>query len=370
MQLIATCAFGLEKLVKEELKRLGLPANIVEDGKVAFEGDATALVLANLALRCADRVHIKLGEFTAITFDELFDAISALPFETYIGPLDAFPVEAVSVRSVLHSEPAIQSIVKKAIVKRLQNAHNTSFLPENSSAIYKIFVRTNKDNFTISIDSSGDGLNKRGYREKAVLSPMKETLAAAMIELSNLTDTGTLVDLFCGSGTILIEAYLRAQNSYPGIMRNFAFHQWSWVDQAIIRNVYNEARKAKKESINLKLYGFDSDPYALQIASKNAKNAGIENLNLKRSDFRDLDFSKFENCTFICNPPYGQRMGEEQEVRALYKELGKKFSQTKNCSLFIITPHQDFPKLFGKKEDKNRKLFNGNIKCYLFFFYS
>lgn len=368
MELIATCAFGLEKLVYDELKKLDLWVIKTEDGRVVFEGDDLALVRANLWLRTADRVQIKIGEFQALTFDELFDNVNALPWEKFIEKNDAFPVDAVSVKSALHSEPAIQSIVKKSIVKRLQEKHHSEILSENSGIEYQIIVKSNKDQFTIAIDSSGDSLHKRGYRSKTKEAPMKETLAAALIKLSDWTATPdrTLIDPFCGSGTIGIEAALIAHNMAPGARRTFAFQKWSWMNQEQIKKAYAEAREAYKSDVKPQIYNFDIDPTALEIAQKNANNAGFKNLNFKHADFNDLDFTKFENATFICNPPYGERLEDIATVEKMYRDLGKKFAQTKNCSLFLITAHEKFPHFFGRPADKNRKLFNGGIKCYLF----
>ncbi len=370
MELIATCAFGLEKIVHDELKKLGLWVIKKEDGRVIFEGDDLALIRANLWLRCGDRVQIKIGEFKALTFDELFDQVNALPWEKYIRKNDAFPVDAVSVKSALHSEPAIQSIVKKSIVKRLQLKHNTEILSENSGTTYQIMVKSNKDQFTVSIDSSGDSLHKRGYRMKAKEAPMKETLAAALIQLSDWTPSRTLIDPFCGSGTIGIETALIASNMAPGIKRTFAFQRWSWIDQEHMKKAYQEAREVFKSNTELKIYNFDIDAEALEIAQKNANNAGFKNLNFKHSDFSDLDFSRFENATFICNPPYGERLEDVPHVEKMYREFGKKFAETKNCSLFFITPSENFPHFFGRPADKNRKLFNGGIRCYLFSYFA
>ncbi len=366
LELIATCAFGLEKLVFDEIKKLGLWVIRKEDGRVLFEGTALDIVRANLWLRCADRVQIKMGEFSATTFDELFDQTYALDWGKFIGVADAFPIQATSVKSTLHSEPAIQSIVKKAIVKKLQSEHNTENLPENSGVKYQIIVKSNKDNFTISIDTSGDSLHKRGYRTQANLAPIKETLAAALVMLSDWTPDKTLVDTFCGSGTIAIEAAMIAHNIAPGLSRSFSFQNWSWISQKDIESAYSEARTAAGIKEKLPIYCFDIDPDSLDIAEANAARAGITNLHFKRADFQDLDFSKFENCTFITNPPYGERLEDSESVRELYRNFGDKFTQSRNCSLYIITSDENFPTLFGRPADKNRKLFNGNIRCYLF----
>lgn len=373
MELIATCAFGLEKLVHDELKKLGLWTLKTEDGRVTFKGDETAMIKANLWLHCADRIQIKMTEFPATTFDELFDHVNAVEWEKYIGVNDLFPVDATSVKSALHSEPAIQSIVKKAIVKRLQQKYSLETLPENSNAVHHVMVKVNKDQFVVAIDSSGNSLHKRGYRTKANLAPIKETLAAAMITLSDWTPQRTLVDPFCGSGTILIEAAMMANNVAPGFSgtkRDFAFEQWGWLDQTKVIDAYKQADEALKPVEKLSLQGFDIDPLSIEIAQENAKQAGFEDLNFQCADFKTLDFSQFENCTFITNPPYGERLEDREKVLEMYREFGEKFAQTKNCSLFIITSNENFPTLFGRPADKNRKLFNGKIRCYLFSFFA
>lgn len=370
MELIATCAFGLEKLVYDELKKLGLWVIKTEDGRITFEGDDLALIRANLWLRCADRMQIKVGEFKALTFDDLFDHINALPWEKFIDKNDSFPVDAVSVKSALHSEPAIQSITKKAIVKRLQAKHGTDILAENSGVTYQIMVKSNKDEFVVSIDSSGDSLHKRGYRTKTNEAPIKETLAAALVKLSDWTPDRTLIDPFCGSGTICIEAALIAYNIAPGLKREFAFQKWPWINQENVQKAYQEGRETQKNDVKLRIYGFDLDSTVLTVAGKNAGNAGFKNLNFQRSDFNELDFTKFENATFITNPPYGERLEEQATVEKMYRDLGKKFAETKNSSLFLITANENFPHFFGRQADKNRKLFNGGLRCYLFSFLS
>ncbi len=367
MNIIATCAFGLEKLVHDEIKKLGLWVIKTEDGRVTFKGDELAMIRANLWLRCADRVQIKMGEFTATTFDQLFDEINTLEWETYIGKTDAFPVDAVSVRCALHSEPAIQSITKKAIVTRLQKKHKTEILPENSGTVYQIIVKSNKDQFVVTIDSSGESLHKRGYRTQAGEAPIKETLAAAMVILSGWTPDRTLVDPFCGSGTIAIEAALMARNIAPGFKRQFAFHQWKWIDPKKRIEAYTEANEAVSKK-KLSIQCFDIDPNAIKVAKENARFAGQEDIKFTCSDFKNLDFGKLKDCTFVTNPPYGERLEDTDRAEEIYRELGEKFPQTKNSSLFLITSNERFPKLFGRPADKNRKLYNGNIRCYLYSF--
>lgn len=370
MELIATCAFGLEKLVKDELKQLGLWIIKTENGRITFSGDETAIIKSNLWLRCAERVQIKMAQFTAVTFDELFDNINALEWEKYIGKNDVFSNTATSVKSILHSEPAIQSIVKKAIAARLQQKHNTKLLPENSGIIYQIFVKANNNEFIISINTSGDSLHKRGYRANSNIAPIKETLAAAIIKLSDWYPARPLVDTFCGSGTIGIEASMIANNIAPGLMRRFAFQQWPWLNKQLIAKIFAETQNAIKPIKKLPIFSFDIDAATIEIAKQNARRAGFEDLNFTRSDFRALDFGKFKDCSFIVNPPYGERLDEKAKVAKMYRDFGKKFKETKNCSLFLITPNQNFPTLFGRPARKNRKLFNGKIKCYLYSYYA
>lgn len=379
MELIATCAFGLEKLVENELRKLKLWTVKTEDGRVTFEADEAGLIKANLWLRCADRVQIKTKEFSATTFDQLFDEVNAIEWEKYIGVSDAFPVHATSTKSILHSEPAIQSITKKAIVKRLQQKYKLETLPENSGITYQIVVKTNKDQFIVCLDTSGESLHKRGYRLKANSAPIKETLAAAMVKLSDWLPQNSeniltpikraLVDPFCGSGTIAIEAAMIACNIAPGLNREFAFQKWPWINKEIFEKLKEEAKKMAQPKNEFSIYCFDIDAEVLKIAEENANRAGLTNINFRRADFNDLDFNKFENCTFVTNPPYGERLEEKSYVMDTYRKLGQKFSQTQNCSLFLITSNEHFSLLFGRPADKNRKLFNGNIKCYLYSYF-
>lgn len=367
MELIATCAFGLEKLVYQELKDLGIWVIKTEDGKVTFEGDWDTVVKANLWLRCSERILIKMGEFQAETFDELFDEVAKANWSAYIGQTDSFPIQASAAKSTLHSEPAIQSIVKKSIVKNLQKAYGQENLPENSGRNYQIVVKFIKNICTIGIDTSGESLHKRGYRLKANLAPIKETLAAALIKLSDWTPDRLLVDPFCGSGTILIEAALIAKNIPPGLYRQFTCHQWPHITPDVWRTTYEEARAAQKLDQPLKIEGYDLDPHSIEMAGYNLESLALEEeIRLTISDFKLIEFSKFENAVFITNPPYGERISEQLIVGKIYKDLGEKFRQTKNSSFFLITPDEIFPKLFGRPADKNRKLFNGRIKCYLY----
>ena len=369
MELIATCAFGLEKLVFQELKKLGLWIIKTEDGRVTFEGTPKDIIRSNLWLRTAGRVHIKMYEGKITNFDQLFEEVSSLPWEKYIGVEDQFPVVASSAKSILYSESALQSIVKKAVATKLTQVYKKEHFAESSEALYQIRVHFNKDNCLISIDTSGESLHKRGYRSQANLAPMKETLASALVMLSDWTPEKVLVDPFCGSGTILLEAAHIACNMAPGLERNFPFLTWSWISSEDIQSSYKEAREAKVTPPELKIYGFDNDATTIAIALENAKRAGFTNVRFEVGDMRELDFHAFSDATFITNPPYGERLEEADAVRSLYRTLGEKFATLPHASLFIINPFEGFEHLFGRKPDKNRKLFNGKIRCYLFSYF-
>jgi len=363
MELIATCAFGLEKLLYDEIKKLGLWVVKTEDGRVIFKGEQEDIARANLWLRTAERVYIKLGEFEAQTFDELFDATFALDWLKILPPAATFPVLCSTSHSMLHNEPAIQSIVKKAIVKKLQTERDQNPLPETGPT-YSILTRFHKDICTLGLDTTGDSLHKRGYRPQATLAPIKETLAAALVLLSDWKHEEILVDPFCGSGTILIEAAMIAQNIAPGMNRNFSFQKWTDFDPKILPKLIANATEQRKQ-LDLKIYGYDLDQHAIKIARDSGHNAGVK-IYFEQADVHELDFEKMDNVTIITNPPYGERLSETVEVEKLYTDLGQLFAKAKNTSLYLITSHPDFQKVFGRMAFKNRKLFNGKIKCYLY----
>lgn len=363
MELIATCAFGLEKLLYQEIKKLGLWVVKTEDGRVIFNGDQEDIARANLWLRTAERVYIKLAEFEAQSFDELFDATYDLDWLEILPNAATFPVLCSTSNSMLHNEPAIQSIVKKAIVKKLQTERTDNPLPETGPT-YSILTRFHKDICTLGLDTTGDSLHKRGYRTESTMAPIKETLAAALVLLSDWKPEEILVDPFCGSGTIVIEAAMIAQNIAPGLNRGFAFQKWADFDPKILPKLIKEAAE-KITDTPLKIYGYDIDREAVKIAKFNAGRANVK-IEFEQADVHELDFEKMEGVTIITNPPYGERISEVDEVEKLYADLGQLFAKTKNSSLFLITSHPDFQKIFGRFAFKNRKLFNGKIKCYLY----
>ncbi len=365
MNYIATCAFGLEAIVEKELKDLGIWVIRKSDGRVEFEGETDALVNANLWLRCADRVLIHLADFKAETFDELFDQINALPWQDYLQKETNFPILATSTKSALHSCPAIQSISQKAVIKKLQKYHNIKRFPQDGPRC-EIYVKINKNSVTVGLNSSGYSLHRRGYRSETNSAPIKETMAAALIKLSDWQPGRTLLDPFCGSGTIPIEAAMIAKNIPPGLNRDFAFENWHFIDREITKKVRSEARTAIRDDAPMKVHGSDLKKHIIEVAITNARNAGIRDIEFTTSDFRDLNWLEMNNTTIITNPPYGERLSHRKEVDQMYADLGNYFGQTTNTSLFLLTSHPEFTDVFGSKPTKNRKLYNGKIQCYLY----
>lgn len=365
LEIIATATFGLEAVVKREVENLGFKVIKSEDAKITYLGDERAIIRSNLWLRCADRVLIKLGEFKAETFEELFQQTKALPWEEWIPEDGKFTVTGSSVRSKLHSVPDCQAIVKKAIVEKLKNTYQVDWFKETGPE-YTIKTTILKDQVTITIDSSGTGLHKRGYRVKDVAAPIKETLAAAMVQLSFWKEGRLLLDPLCGSGTIAIEAAMIGRNIAPGLNRKFAAESWP----SIPSDLWKEERKLAFEAINhdkdIKIIGSDVDPVAIKAAIENAMKAGVDDC----VDFKIMPLSKVtfdeDYGVMICNPPYGERIGEKEEIHKIYKNLSKLFKENPTWSLYLITTDKEFENLtFGKPADRRRKLYNGRLEvCY------
>lgn len=362
--IIATSTFGLEKVVANELKELGYDDLIIENGKVTFEGDEMDIVTCNIWLRTADRVLIKMAEFKAESFEELFQGTLAVEWGDII-PIDGFMhVTGKSIKSTLHSVPDCQSIVKKAVVKGMERKYRRDLFSE-SGVEYKIEVAILKDIVTLTIDTSGPGLHKRGYRELAGEAPMKETLAAALVLISKWEPSRVLADPLCGSGTIAIEAAMIGKNIAPGLNRSFVSEQWEIIPQ----DLWEDVRKFARNAINKKefrILASDINGRVLKTASENAIKAGVDDcIVFQKIDMKEFS-SKQKYGFIITNPPYGERLGEIQEVEELYRDMGE-LLQTLNCwSFFTITSHPDFEKYFGKKADKNRKLYSGKLKCYYY----
>ncbi|MGI6605875.1 MAG: THUMP domain-containing class I SAM-dependent RNA methyltransferase [Peptococcia bacterium] len=365
IDLIATATFGLESVVARELRELGYTEQTVENSRVIFAGDERAVCRTNLWLRTADRVLIKMGQFKAFSFEELFQQTKALPWGDWL-PVDAeFPVEGKSINSLLHSVPDCQAIVKKAVVEKMKEKYKVSWFPEKGPR-YKIEVAILKDVVTLTIDTSGPGLHKRGYRKLVGQAPLKETLAAAMIMLSFWKAERPFIDPFCGSGTIPIEAALIGLNRAPGLKRSFTAEDWP----NIPRKLWQEARREAEDLIRteqvMDIEGYDWDKEALSLARYHAREAGVEKL-IHFQERALADFStKKQYGYLICNPPYGERLEEKATVERLYRQMGQVFGKLDTWSYFILTAHPAFEKLFGRKAGKNRKLYNGRIECHYY----
>lgn len=365
LELIATATFGLEAVVRREIEALGYRIIKTEDGKVTYMGDERAIVRSNLWLRTADRVLLKMAEFSAVEFEELFQQTKGLPWEQLI-PLDGrFTVTGTSVKSKLHSVPACQKIVKKAIVEKLKEFYGVEVF-EETGAEYTVKASLLKDRVTLTVDTSGTGLHKRGYRISDVAAPIKETLAAAMIQLSFWKKDRILVDPCCGSGTIPIEAAMIGRNIAPGLNRTFACEGWDFIPE----NLWKEERKAAFDNMDyeqpLDIYGYDINSKAVKAAQENAAEAGVDDcIQFCRADIRNLN-SAGDNGIIITNPPYGKRIGEEDEISEIYEALKKFFKANRDWSLFMITTDKEVEKkVMGRKADRRRKLYNGRLEtCY------
>ncbi len=367
MQLVATCLFGLEGLLGEEIDNLGYTRLETIDGRVTFEAPLEAVARCNICLRFAERLLIKLGSFKAFTFDNLFEGTKALPWSDYIGKNDAFPVKGHSIRSKLFSIPDCQKIIKKAVVDSLSNKYKMRIFPE-TGVKYQIEFFILNDVATLMIDTSGAGLHKRGYRAVAGAAPMRETLAAAMVKLSRMRDNVIVCDPLCGSGTIAIEAATMACNIAPGVNRTFAAEAFPQINKSIWLNE-REAAKAEAREPLTKIFGSDIDKEVLDVAVANAKKAGVAKcIEFKIADAREFS-SPIEGArgTIITNPPYGERLGELSEARELYKALGKRFEEVIPAwQKYIITSDELFERYFARRADKKRVLYNGMIKCNLY----
>ncbi len=365
IELIATATFGLEAVVRREVESLGYKVIKTEDGKVTYTGDERAIVRSNLWLRAADRVHIKMAEFRAETFEELFQQTKALDWGNIISPDGEFTVTGTSVKSKLHSVPACQSICKKAVAEKLGEFYGVETLPETGGK-YTIKITILKDNVTVTIDTSGTGLHKRGYRVANVPAPIKETLAAALIQLSYWNSDRLLVDPCCGSATIPIEAAMIGRNIAPGLSRKFASEEWEFISEQIWKDERKTARSLINYDKKLQIYAFDKDKKAIHAAKQNALEAGVEDdLVIKVMDVSHLKAAQ-ESGIIITNPPYGQRIGEQEEIDRIFKFYNRFFKNNPTWSLFVITTDKKAEsKIFSRKADRRRKLYNGRLEaCY------
>ena len=367
LELIAPCHFGLEAVLKREILELGYEIIRVEDGRILFEGDAEAVCRANIYLRTAERILIKAGEFHAETFEELFQGVKALPLENFIGEKDRFPVKGWSINSKLTSVPDCQSIVKKAAVERLKEKYGISWF-EETGELFQLQFSILKNEVTVMLDSSGVGLHKRGYRKTAMEAPIKETLAAGIVDLARIKPDSVLLDPFCGSGTFLIEGATKAMNIAPGINRRFVSENWQSIPQSVWREERQRCFDLIRRDASFTAYGSDIDPESILLSEHNAKKAGVSSrIKFKRADVADFE-SSVQNGTLICNPPYGERLLDIKQAEEIYKTMGKQFLPSM-LNYYIITPHDQFEKLFGRPATKRRKLYNGMIKCQLYMYF-
>ncbi len=362
MDFVAPCLFGLEGPVSFELKEMGAMNVAAENGRVRFSGGEDMLVRANLKSAFSERICIAVGQCHAATFTQLFDAVNAMEWEKYIAKNDAFPVKGWSLNSALHSIPDCQKIIKKAIVERLRSKHRTNYLNETGPVINVRFSIL-KDQATLMIDTSGEGLHKRGYRKNSNDAPIKETLAAAMCHLTRLYPDTQLYDPFCGSGTILIEGAMQAANIAPGLHRRFAAESYPFISKNIWKTEREAARAAVNTDIDFRGFGSDIDPAAVELTTQNAKLAGVDGLiTAKVADIADFKLPE-GRATVITNPPYGERLGDEKEALEIYRTMGRVMESQSGKRYGIITPQEDFADYFGRAADKTRKLYNGMIKC-------
>lgn len=369
MELIAPCHFGLEAVLKREILDLGYEISEVEDGRVTFYGDADAICRANIFLRTAERILLKVGSFRAVTFEELFDKTKELPWEDYIPQNGKFWVaKAASVKSKLFSTSDIQSIMKKAMVRRMQECYRVEWFPENGAS-YPVRVFLMKDIVTVGIDTTGISLHKRGYREVSGKAPITETLAAALIMLTPWRKDRILVDPFCGSGTFPIEAAMMAANIAPGMNRSFLSEKWdnlitkkNWYD------VIDEANDMICDDVEVDIQGYDVDSSVIKIARRNAREAGVDHLiHFQERDVKDLNHPK-KYGFIITNPPYGERLEDKKDLPDLYRAFGESFKRLDSWSAYMITSYDDAERYFGRKADKNRKIYNGMLKTYYYQF--
>lgn len=363
MEICVTSASGIEAVTKRELyKIIGKEDLSAINGRIKFDGDESDVAKCNLNLRTGNRVEIVLGGFKAETFDDLFEGIKAIPFEEYIDRDGKIIVSAKSVQSKLFAYSAIQSVSKKAICERLCKKYGVNELNE-SGARYKIEVAALKDYVTVTLDTSGDGLHRRGYRGLVGEAPLKETLAAALVELSVWNKSRPLADLFCGTGTIPIEACMIALNIPAGLNRGFDFQNWKCFDKKIFDRAAEEAKANIVTDADLRIGGFDIDDKQLKLARKHAELAGVDKyIHFQRADMRDFS-SRFSHGVIISNPPYGERLSDRKEVEKLYRDYGKKVALLDDWCAYTLTPVDDFERLFGKKADIKRKIYNGKIEC-------
>jgi len=363
-QLVATCLFGLEHLLGEEIEALGYERVSTIDGRITFWGDPEAVALSNIFLRYAERVYIKLGSFRAESFDELFEGTRALPWGDFIGKDDAFPVKGHSIKSALFSIPDCQAIVKKAIVRKMSEKYGISLFAETGVKYQVEFFILNNE-ATLMIDTTGVPLHKRGYRKESNSAPIRETLAAAIAATSRPREEVLLWDPMCGSGTIAIEAAMKMRGIAPGVSRSFASEAFPFIEKSVWRSAREEARDGEVKT-KFEVFASDISTPCVALTERNAKAAGVSDIiRVFQCDARKIS-APGRRATIVTNPPYGERMGTERDVETLYKEIGEHFRSLAPWQVYIITSHPYFERLYGKRADKIRKLYNGMLECRLY----
>lgn len=368
MTFCATCLLGLEGLVANELRHHDIENVRAENGRVLFDGDFSACARANICSRYAERIHILVTEFEATSFEELFSGVSKVDWSKYIDIDEAFPVKGSSINSKLSSIPACQKIIKKAIVENLKKTYDTDWF-EETGALHQIQFLIIKDKVSVMIDTSGAGLHKRGYRENANAAPIRETLAAAMVDLARVRKNHVVCDPMCGSGTVVIESALKALNIMPGINRSFVAESFNQSDSEIWETERERAKSLENRDCTFKAYGYDIDEETLCIAKENAEKAGVaDRITFEIRDVSDFESDK-EYLTVITNPPYGERLLDVKEAERLYRIMGKCFPKKEHYTYTIISPDDDFEKCFGRVADKRRKLYNGMLKCNVYMYF-
>ncbi len=367
-KMTAPCLLGVEGLVADELKMMGASNVCAENARVFFEGDSSILARANICSRFSERILIVLDRFFATSFEELYQQVKALPWSDFIGSRDTFPVKGFSINSQLHSVPDCQKIIKKAVVDSLSADYGITWF-EESGPVHQIQFSIMKDEVTVMLDTSGAALHKRGYRPQGNDAPIRETLAAAMCQLSRLRHYHTLYDPCCGSGTVLIEGALLANNIAPGINRNFEVDRWGLIPESVWISERERSHDIIKTDTDFAAFGSDIDKNAIELTLKNAKNAKVDKfIHTAVSDVRDFAPTT-EKGTLVTNPPYGERMLDIKSAKAIYRLMGEKFVSKYGWSYGIISPDEEFEKVFGRKADKRRKLYNGTIKCQYYMYF-
>ena len=365
-KLCVPCLLGLEGPIAEELRRMDMDGVSAENGRVFFSGGDEAIARANICLRIGERVLIELGSFEALSFEQLFQGTRALPWESLIPADGAFPVKGYSLNSKLFSISDCQKIIKKAIVERLKSVYGIEWFPE-TGGLYQVQFSIMKDQVSLCIDTSGEGLHKRGYRPAHNAAPLKETMAAAMVSLSRYRGRDDFCDPFCGSGTIPIEAALIAKNRAPGLYRRFAAMSWKNLDGRLWDRERERARSLEFNG-SYNILGSDIDGHALELARENARRAGVADIiRFEKADARSFD-RQTQRGVIVTNPPYGQRIMEQKEAEDLYRDFGRAYAKSSNWQLYLLSAHTEFERCFGRPADKKRKLYNGMIKCDLFMY--